>query len=58
MVDPVGYVRDVQEYLGEELVRVSKSNGGQGGAQLRALLGAADPTGGFVMALGRAGYVL
>lgn len=51
--DPVGYVRDAQAYLGQELVRMSKEVRG-----LKAMLEVADPGGRFVVALAGAGYVL
>ncbi|KDQ49269.1 hypothetical protein JAAARDRAFT_201016 [Jaapia argillacea MUCL 33604] len=53
--DPVGYVKDPREYLGQELVRLSKSD-----PRVRNLLGAGDANvvGPFVQALTAAGYVL
>jgi exportin-2 (importin alpha re-exporter) len=55
-VDPVAYIRDPQQYLGEQLVSLSKSQG----QQLKAMLSAADPATvrPFVQALSAAGYVL
>lgn len=55
-VDPAAYVRDPQQYLGEQLVLLSKRQG----QQLKAMLSTADPVTvkPFVQALSRAGYVL
>ena len=55
VIDPVAYVRDPREFLGQELVRVAKSN-----PQVKTLLEAGDVTvvGPFVQALGAAGYVI
>ena len=55
-VDAVAYIRDPQQYLGEQLVSLSKRNG----QQLKVLLSAADPVtvGPFVQALSAGGYVL
>jgi len=54
-VDPVANVRDPQEFLGQELVKLSKSS-----PQVKTLLEAGDPTvvGPFVQALSAVGYVL
>jgi exportin-2 (importin alpha re-exporter) len=55
-VDPVAYIRDPQQYLGENLVSLSRRQG----QQLKAMLSAADPATAepFVQALSVAGYVL
>ncbi|GLB42771.1 putative importin alpha re-exporter [Lyophyllum shimeji] len=51
--DPVEYVRDPQQFLGEELVRLAKMRGGE----VKAMVEAANVAP-FVQALARAGYVL
>jgi exportin-2 (importin alpha re-exporter) len=53
--DPVAYVQDPRDFLGQELVKFSKSN-----PQTKALLQAADPAvvGPFVQALSAAGYII
>jgi len=55
-VDPTSYVRDPQQYLGEQLVSLSKRNG----QQLNVMLSAAEPAivGPFVQALSAGGYIL
>lgn len=55
-VDPVAHINDPQQYLGEQLVLLSKRQG----HQLKAILSAADlPTvRPFMQALSAAGYVL
>ena len=54
-VDPVAYVRDSREYLGQELVRLSKSDG-----RIKTLLAAGDPNivGPFIQSLSASGYAL
>lgn len=56
-VDPVGYVQNPREFLGQELVQFSKE---AGGGQVRQLISAADQAivGSFVQALAAAGYTL
>lgn len=53
VVDPVAYVRDSREYLGQELVRLSKSD-----ARVKSLLTAGDPgvVGPFIQSLSASGY--
>jgi exportin-2 (importin alpha re-exporter) len=53
--DPVAYVRDSQEFLGQELVRLSKSD-----PRVKSLLAAADPTiaGSFLQSLAASGLVI
>jgi len=55
-VDPVAHIRDPQQYLGEQLVLLSKRQG----QQLKAMVSAADPVTvrPFIQVLGAAGYVL
>lgn len=54
-VDPVAYIRDPKEYLGQELVRLSKSDG-----RVKTLLAAGDPNivGPFIQSLSASGYVI
>ncbi|KAG6868898.1 hypothetical protein C0993_008196 [Termitomyces sp. T159_Od127] len=52
--DPVDYVRDPQQFLGQELVQLSKRHG-QG---VKAMIEAAPDVGPFIQALASAGYVL
>ncbi|KAF8871694.1 CAS/CSE protein, partial [Infundibulicybe gibba] len=50
--DPVAYVQDPQQYLGQQLVELAK-----GGAPVKNLVSAADPAvGPFVQSLATAGY--
>jgi exportin-2 (importin alpha re-exporter) len=55
-LDPVAYIRDPQQFVGQELALLSKRQG----PQMQALISAADPatTGPFVQALSAAGYIL
>ena len=55
VVDPVAYVRDSREYLGQELVRLSKSDG-----RVKTLLAAGDPNivGPFIQSLSASGYAI
>ncbi|KAG6828872.1 hypothetical protein H0H92_006481 [Tricholoma furcatifolium] len=52
--DPVEYVRDPQQFLGQELVRMSKAHGGS----VKAMIQTAPDAGPFIQALAAAGYVL
>lgn len=52
--DPVDYVRDPQQFLGEGLVQLSKRHG----QSLKAMIEAAPDVGPFIQALASAGYVL
>lgn len=53
--DPVAYVRDSREFLGQELVRLSKSE-----PRVKSLLGTADPavTEPFLRSLSASGLVI
>ncbi|KAF9259931.1 Cse1-domain-containing protein [Marasmius fiardii PR-910] len=53
--DPLSYVSDTQKFLGEEMVRFSKTDGG---VRLKMLLGQVDPSvvGPVVQSLASAGY--
>lgn len=55
VVDPVAYVRDSREYLGQELVKLSKSDG-----RVKTLLAAGDPNivGPFIQSLSASGYAI
>lgn len=55
-VDPVAYIRDPQQFVGQELQSLSKRQGPQMQALLSA--GEAATVGPFVQALGAAGYIL
>ncbi|KAI0340315.1 Cse1-domain-containing protein [Trametopsis cervina] len=52
-VDPVAYVRDPRDFLGQELVRLSKQD-----PRVKSLLQANPEVGPFVHALASAGYVV
>ncbi|KAG6917213.1 hypothetical protein DXG01_003418 [Tephrocybe rancida] len=52
--DPVEYIRDTQQFLGQELVRLSKEHG----PSVKAMIQAAPDAGPFVQALASAGFVL
>ncbi|KAG6820300.1 hypothetical protein H0H93_002564 [Arthromyces matolae] len=52
--DPVDYVRDPQQFLGQELVQMSKRHG----PTVKAMIQAAPGAGPFLQALISAGYVL
>lgn len=54
--DPVAYIRDPQQYLGQELVTLSKSHGSLLKSMIAA--GPSSVVGPFVQALAHAGYVL
>ncbi|KAH0580356.1 hypothetical protein H2248_001858 [Termitomyces sp. 'cryptogamus'] len=53
-VDPVEYVRDPQQFLGQELVQMSKRHG----QSVKAMIEAAPDVGPFIQVLASAGYVL
>ncbi|KAG6872821.1 hypothetical protein C0995_006303 [Termitomyces sp. Mi166 len=53
-VDPVEYVRDPQQFLGQGLVQMSKRHG----QSVKAMIEAAPDVGQFIQALASAGYVL
>ncbi|KAG6841642.1 hypothetical protein C0991_008627 [Blastosporella zonata] len=52
--DPVDYIRDPQQFLGQELVRLSKAHG----PSVKTMIQAAPETEPFVQALATAGYLL
>ncbi|KAI0684913.1 Cse1-domain-containing protein [Cytidiella melzeri] len=52
-VDPVAYVRDPRDFLGQELVRLSKAD-----PRVRSLLAAKPEVASFVQALASSGYVV